>query len=78
MREYNSETDYPLVLEAARATNEVLITPIARALTAAGIRWPNMNAPEDRAGAAVDRDILRAWKELGLHPKQDRQVGPSG
>ena len=68
MRQYQ-ESDYPVILEAARRTNEVAIAPIARALMNAGITWPPRFATSDEHNARlIDRDILRAWKELGLRP----------
>lgn len=65
MREYNSETDYPLLLEAARKVDEVLVAPLVEALRAAGINPRYLDKPD------VDRDIIRAWAELGLHPKRE-------
>ena len=33
MRQYSSETDYPIILEACRAAGEIAIAPVARALS---------------------------------------------
>lgn len=70
-REY-APSDYPLILEACR-TGGTSLSAVCSALLEAGIRWPNLNPtpphlPDDSADA-IDRDVLRAWRELGLHPK---------
>lgn len=73
MRPYNSDTDYPIVLEACRQ-HGMWITPVANALRDAGVRWPagfginypGQQVPYPEETNAIDRDIRRAWKELGL------------
>jgi hypothetical protein len=69
-RDYCSATDYPLVLEAARTAGEVWLVPICAALRAAGINWPNLTYGRGPTADALDRDITRAWAELGLHPQK--------
>ncbi len=64
MQSYNSERDYPLVLLAAENTGSIALAPIAHALQAAGIVWPNLNSASPEA-AAIDKDILRAWRQCG-------------
>lgn len=68
LRDYNSETDYHVILEACRKAGEIAITPVASAFSQAGIRWPNLNNPQtgdEAIASAIDRDIRRAWKQLG-------------
>ncbi len=68
MRPYNSEIDYPIVLEAARVHGTSL-TAVAYALEAAGVRWPKLQDNGGRQTAeqkAMDDEIGRAWRELGL------------
>lgn len=67
MRIYCSETDYPIVLTAVREANCIAITPVAQALRANGIRWPEQFAMSREPDAiAIDHDICRAWQEVGL------------
>lgn len=47
---YNSETDYPIVLEACRRAGEISIAAPLLAVEAA---------------RHLDKDICRAWMELG-------------
>ena len=63
-RDYISETDYPIVLEAAKLAGEIFIAPITFALNAVGVHGLS-NADRRPSMIALDRDIGRAWKELG-------------
>lgn len=66
-REYDSARDYPLIVEECKEHGTSCIPAVASALMKAGVRWPNLNSDDDSA-RVIDRDVLRAWRELGLHP----------
>jgi hypothetical protein len=69
MREYNPETDYHVVIEAARQAGCCDTVSIKEGLNEAGIAWPkNYNEDTSPSTVALDMDICRAWRELGLHP----------
>jgi hypothetical protein len=66
MRKYNSETDYPVLLAAAKTEKHTSIVAIANGLQAAGIEWPgNFNSQKTPDAVAIDKDMGRAWIELG-------------
>lgn len=66
MRDYDSETDYPLLKQIAEAGGELSLTVICKGLREAGIRFPaDFNTSRSPAAIALDRDALRAWRELG-------------
>lgn len=65
-RDYDSATDYPLLKQIAAAGGEISLTVICKGLRAAGIRFPpDFNTSKSPAALALDRDSLRAWRELG-------------
>ncbi len=65
-RKYVSDTDYPIILESQRVENEMSIAAAATALIFSGIEWPsNFNEDKSSSTMAIDRDIRRAWVELG-------------
>lgn len=71
MRKYDSETDYATLKAIAAEAGEISITAICRGLRAAGIEFPaDFNTSRTPESQAIDRDALRAWRELGwLDPR---------
>ena len=70
LRPYDSETDYPVVLETAQVHGES-IAAIAAALRSRGVYWPNLSDPKAARwpeAQAIDRDICRAWREIKTRP----------
>jgi hypothetical protein len=74
-RKYSSARDYEVILGAVRAAGGTSLRPVMEALLAAGVEWPVLCPSSGRASdctpdaVEVDRDILRAWRETGIHPK---------
>ncbi len=65
MRDYNSDTDYWILLAAIKNKGAMSIIFVARSLYTAGISWPHDFALDNTAASvAIDRDISRAWREL--------------
>lgn len=72
-RSYNSETDYPTLLEIVKQSGEMSIAFIALALPNHGITWPgNFNMDTSPSTMALDRDMTRAWNECGYHRRPNK------
>lgn len=69
MRRYNPETDYEILLEAARVGESPSLSDIYRVFIQHDLEWPCLNPPLNikRTPYAdlVENEIGRAWKELG-------------
>lgn len=66
LRKYSSETDYPIVLENAKAEGRISVAGILIALSERGIRGQFIfNDSKDPDMIQLDKDISRAWIECG-------------
>lgn len=71
LRKYDSDRDYYILLDIIKAKSEISLFAVKCGLIAHGILWPdNFNEQKDNSSIALDRDICRAWKELGLYGKE--------